>query len=37
MGVSATTKINGADFGLPAMLAGAPIELLIDAEFNGKP
>ncbi|MES1202371.1 MAG: YceI family protein [Pseudomonadota bacterium] len=34
MGVSGVAKLNAADFGLPAMLAAAPIELQVDAEFK---
>lgn len=34
VGVSANAKINGADFGLPAFIAGTPIELQIDVEFK---
>ncbi len=33
VGVSATGKINGTDFGLPAMMFSAPLELQLDVEF----
>ncbi|MEJ0022836.1 MAG: YceI family protein [Alphaproteobacteria bacterium] len=37
IGVSGVTKINAADYGLPAMFALQPIEITIDTEFDKKP
>jgi polyisoprenoid-binding protein YceI len=37
IGISAVTKIIATDYGLAAMFAGAPIEILVDAEFDKKP
>lgn len=37
IGVMGSTKINAVDFGLPAMLGAAPIEIQIDSEFQKPP
>jgi polyisoprenoid-binding protein YceI len=37
IGVHGMTKINAADYGLAAMFAGAPIEIVLDVEFHKKP
>lgn len=36
IGVTGVAKLTASDFGLPAMLNAAPIELLIDVEFGKK-
>jgi polyisoprenoid-binding protein YceI len=37
IGVSGATKIVATDYGLATMFAGAPIEILLDVEFDKKP
>ncbi|HEY3800370.1 MAG TPA: YceI family protein [Caulobacteraceae bacterium] len=34
IGVTAKTQLDAKDFGLPAFMGGAPIEIIIDSEFD---